>query len=249
MQTPTVATKAPMPWDAVPAMAALLRDPNETSHVFTIIQALSFNTLERMTKRFRRTETGRRILAERRSLLPVLADRAALQAMPEGSLAHAYLAFLDREGITASGLVSASETGFKGEPLEDEAMTLVNDRMRDQHDLWHALTGYHGDLIGEAALLAFTFAQTWNPGVAFIAAIGRFKSRVLPGASETIGDGYRRGREAEWLPAQDWESLLALPLEEVRARLGIDAPPKYEPVYARDVDLGGTAFRKLANAA
>jgi ubiquinone biosynthesis protein COQ4 len=248
MQNSTVSGKAPMPWDAVPAMTALLRDPNDTSHVFTIIQALSFNTLERLERRFRKTESGRRILAERRQLLPALADRAALEAMPEGSLGRAYLAFLAREGITASGLVAASESGFKGEPLEDEALNLVNDRMRDQHDLWHVLTGYRGDLIGEAALLAFTFAQTWNPGVAFIAAIGRFKSRLLPEASATIREAYRRGRHAEWLPAQDWEALLPLPLEEVRARLRIGAPPRYEPVYAREVDLG-TCPWKAADAA
>ena len=65
------------PWKAVPAMAALIRDPNDTAQVFTIIQALSFGTLRRMTRRYRRTESGRAILRERRSLLPAL-DRAAL---------------------------------------------------------------------------------------------------------------------------------------------------------------------------
>ena len=44
----------------------------------------------------------------------------------------------------------------------------ISDRMRDTHDLWHAVTGYKGDLIGEASLLGFSLAQTHNPGIAMI---------------------------------------------------------------------------------
>ena len=223
------------PLAALPAMARLVADPDDTAQVFTIIQALSFGTPERMLERFRRSPSGRRILAERRSLLPTLSNRAALEAMPPESLGRAYLAFLDAEGITAGGLVEASETGFRGEPPDDEALELVVDRLRDQHDLWHTVTGYHGDLIGEAALLAFTFAQTSNPGVALIASIGRFMTRDLPGARDTIATGLHRGRAALWLPAQDWEALLPLPLADVRARLRVGPVPAYAPVYSRDV--------------
>lgn len=48
----------------------------------------------------------------------------------------------------------------------------VSGRMRDTHDLWHVLTGYSGDVLGETALLGFIFAQTGNPGVALIIALG-----------------------------------------------------------------------------
>ena len=40
--------------------------------------------------------------------------------------------------------------------------------MRDQHDLWHTLTGYRGDLLGKTDMLAFTFAQVKHPGVGFL---------------------------------------------------------------------------------
>ncbi len=236
MHSTTENGRAPRPWEALPAMGALLRDPNDTAQVFTIVQALSFGTVPRMLRRYRRTESGRRILAERRQLLPLLADRAALEAMPRESLAAAYLAFLDAEGITATGLVEASEAGFRGEPPDDEAMVLIADRMRDQHDLWHVVAGYRGDLIGEAALLAFTFAQTKNPGVALIVSLTRLMTRELPGASQVIRDGHRRGHRAAWLPSQDWEALLPRPLAEVRAELRLDEPPRYAPVYARDVE-------------
>jgi ubiquinone biosynthesis protein COQ4 len=130
-------------------------------------------------------------------------------------------------------------------------MDVLEDWIRDSHDLWHVVTGYHGDLIGEAALLAFSFAQTWNPGVGFIVAAAmvqtgrlrrRFRSLGLVSDVETTIDprvlmvqGLIRGMRAEWLVAQDWEALLPLPLEQVRARLGVGEPPVYKPVRTTDV--------------
>jgi ubiquinone biosynthesis protein COQ4 len=106
--------------------------------------------------------------------------------------------------------------------------------MRDTHDLWHAATGYSGDVLGETALLAFIFAQTWNPGIAFILAIGLSKTIAFPSggsmARNTILDGFRRGLRAAWLPAQEWEVLLALPVGEVRRRLSLGAPPVYTEI-------------------
>ena len=43
------------------------------------------------------------------------------------------------------------------------------------HDLWHVVTGYGRDELGEACLLAFTYAQNKNRGVGFIAFVGCFK--------------------------------------------------------------------------
>jgi ubiquinone biosynthesis protein COQ4 len=44
-----------------------------------------------------------------------------------------------------------------------------------------------------------------------------------------IANGLARGLRAEWLPEQDWEALLPLPLDEVRRRLRVGPPPSYEP--------------------
>ena len=100
-------------------------------------------------------------------------------------------------------------------------------RLRDSHDLWHTVTGYGRDLVGEAALLAFTFAQTRNPGIGFIVAVAYFKSGGFPGARKVIREAYRRGRRSAWLPAADWEDLLGEEIEEVRGQLGLEALPEY----------------------
>src|SRR6185369_15896231 len=102
-------------------------------------------------------------------------------------------------------------------------------RMRDTHDLWHTVTGYQGDLIGEASLLGFSLAQTGNPGIAMIVLTGMLRIRQLD-AIGMIAGGIRRGAKARWLPTLDWESLLPLPLETVRNLLGIEHAPKYEPL-------------------
>src|SRR5258708_22993429 len=48
----------------------------------------------RQLARFRQTETGRTVLQDRRRLLDRLTDRAALAALPPGTLGRAYAEFM-----------------------------------------------------------------------------------------------------------------------------------------------------------
>ncbi len=218
------------PMKALRAMRSLLKDPDDTPKVFEIVDALSGNVGERLFQRFAASETGRRILAERRSLLALLDDRAALEAMPEGSLGRIYAAFTVREQISGQGLVDASQSTRRRDDLDPDRR-LFYERLRDMHDLWHVATGYGRDLIGEASLLAFTYAQTRNRGIGFIVAVAYLRARgAAQGARLLMRDGYRRGKHAEWLPGEDWEELLRLPLGTVRHRLGLEAPPAYTPL-------------------
>ena len=63
------------------------------------------------------------------------------------------------EKITADGLVEASQENVPPE-LENQSEELIayGKRIRDQHDLWHVLTGYGRDTLGEVCLLWFTYA-------------------------------------------------------------------------------------------
>jgi ubiquinone biosynthesis protein COQ4 len=219
---------------ALAALRALMKDPDDTKQAFRIAQALTGSSGERVYRRFAKTPLGRAVLAEPRILLDRLKNRDALAALPQGSLGHAYLEFLRAQRISAEGLVGASEQGYPLNEPVDADRKLVSDRIRDMHDLWHTVTGYDGDLIGEAALLAFTFAQTKNPGVGLIAVMALARSGPLPGARHTIFDGFKRGLRAAWLVAADWECLLAKPLEDVRTELRLGAPPNYTRVYTSD---------------
>jgi ubiquinone biosynthesis protein COQ4 len=219
------------PLDAWRALARLVKNPDETEHVFDLIDALSGNSGERMLRRFEASESGRRILAERRALLPVLSDRERLFALPVGTLGHSYAEFMTREQITADGLVEASENRPRRTEELSPERELIGLRMRDSHDLWHIVTGYGRDLVGEACVLAVTYAQTKNRGIGAIVAMAYWRAgRELPSARVAIREAYRRGKRAAWLPAMDWEALLARPLHEVREELGFGAPPQYEAI-------------------
>lgn len=233
MPEPTRAPERIRPLEAVRGLRSLTANPDDTAQVFRVIRALSGRSFERVLRRVQADPTGAHILAERRRLLTTLARREWLRSLPEGSLGREYARFMDAEGISAEGLVAASERDApEVSPRLGEAGRILGERLRDMHDLWHVLTGYGRDLIGEAGLLAFTYAQTRNRGIGVIVAYGLY--RLWRGgatrAVDLVRGGYRRGRRAAFLPAQDWEALLPLPLEEVRHRLGVDPAEPYEPL-------------------
>jgi ubiquinone biosynthesis protein COQ4 len=224
---------------ALRAARALSANPDDLPQVFTIIESLSGNTLQRIGDRMQRDPVGGRLMEGRADIVERLADRAALARLPDGTLGRAYLAFVEREGISAEGIRAAAAQGMTGDTPLPAPLDWVHARMRDTHDLWHAAVGYSGDVLGETALLAFIFAQSQNPAIALILAIGLAKTVRFPGggaaARRTIADGFRRGLRARWLPAQDWESMLATPLDEVRRRLGLEAPPVYREIRSAEL--------------
>jgi ubiquinone biosynthesis protein COQ4 len=104
-------------------------------------------------------------------------------------------------------------------------------RVRDTHDIWHVMTGYKADeSLGEAALVAFSYAQVGGLGWAFIGGAAALKSlRVTKGTlfARAVWEGYRRGRKAKWLAGEDYLKLLAEPIDAARARLGLSEPVAY----------------------
>jgi ubiquinone biosynthesis protein COQ4 len=223
-------TRRMQPIIAWRAMKKLLADKEQTEEVFVILRALGGAEMRRNFKHFEQMETGKKILAEERDIILTLNDRDALAAMPEGSLGRRYLAFVISEGLTADGLVDASNVN------EEAPVDLTDDeirfqlRLRDTHDLWHVTTDYKRDGLGELCLLAFTYAQSRNKGLAFIVAIATMtdmrkypKSKVF----KAVREGYRHGKQAEWFVGADWEALLPMQLEDVRKELGFNAPENY----------------------
>jgi ubiquinone biosynthesis protein COQ4 len=177
---------------------------------------------------------GQRLLSERRALVPLLADRERLRSLPKDSLGRAYQRFCEQAGITADGLVAASLEGNMAEHSPDEQF--VHTRMRDIHDLIHVVTGYQTDLVGEASVLSFTFAQTKNPGLALIIVLAYLRpSGPQAHARPVLREALSRGLKAAWLPGADWEALLERPLDEVRRELGVGEPPTYKPVWPHEV--------------
>jgi ubiquinone biosynthesis protein COQ4 len=154
--------------------------------------------------------------------------------MPDGSLGRAYLRFVEEAGFTADGLADVSGDHVAG----DEVDVYIGDRLRDAHDLWHVVAGYQTDLIGEAALLAFTLAQTGGAGIGLLVAVALSRADD-PDVRRLMVDGWLRGVRAAWLPAVRWEALLRTDLDEVRHRLRLGRPRHYQPFHAHELPEGG----------
>jgi len=215
------------------AMRALLENPDDTAQAFKVIAAMSGGSSRRLYRRFRRSPDGARILREKRSLVDVTGDLETLRAMPEGSLGRALADFYETERISARGLVTASEAGFGDRstaPAIDDGQRVFGERLRDLHDVFHVLAGYGRDLRGEAAVLSFTLAQTWNPGIAFILLAALRRAGLRSELGRLVRGAFRRGRRATWLVDLPWEDLLSRPLDELRVELGVGPPPAYSPV-------------------
>lgn len=237
------------PIAALLAMRRLLRDREDTRQAFLVIEALRGNTTLRQFARFRDSESGRRMQAERPSLLAALSDRASLAAMPAGSLGRAYFDFVSEENLSADGLVEASK--IRPTPPAVDDVTWFRERNREMHDLLHVTAGYGRDPLGEACILAFTFAQTGQKGMAVIAAIGawrgakRLRSLRVPRA---IFEAYRQGRRADWLIGAEWEKLLPQPLATVRESFRVRAPSHYPQLRPLSIAAAAAEQARLAAA-
>jgi ubiquinone biosynthesis protein COQ4 len=207
---------------------ALVADPERTELVFELLDAVGGSGHERCFQRFAAHTEGQRLLRERPSLVDAMADREALAALPDGSFGRAYLDFAVRRDFAADGLVALNdEQNQKSGDLEhDPHRRFYFDRLTAMHDLWHVLTGYGTDEAGEATLLAFSLAQMPSRGIAVLVATA---FAMLPvdwtlSAHRYLIAAYRRGRRATSLDRARYEALFALPLDEVRRRLGVTSP-------------------------
>ena len=225
------------PFKAMHHMNKLFADKEDTEQVFHIIEALNGDSLRHNLKAFAASPKGAQRLAEKRDLPALLDDHAPLWALPEGTVGRAYVEFMEREGLSAQGLVDESERIYASRPRYNDDLEWYGNHTRDMHDLFHVLTGYGRDGLGEAALLAFSYSQNPGRGVIFISWMGFRRARkMLPKESQIMKlykEGKRHGAIASPLAAEDVIPLLKEPLEDARKRLNIMPPVEYQRVMRR----------------
>ncbi|HKR88746.1 MAG TPA: Coq4 family protein [Phenylobacterium sp.] len=208
---------------ALAALRKLLADGEDTAQVFEIMRALNGKANVRNYQRLLTTREGGRIAYEHVELADLLMDDAWLDALPDGSVGAAYREFMRAERLSAEGLAAVSRQRL-AQIEQAHPYAWFGRRTRDIHDVWHVLTGYGRDRLGEACLVAFSYAQTRGPGWALIALGAVLRTRNLP-VARAIWQGFRRGRAAAWLPGEDYERLLNEPLDAARRRLRITSLP------------------------
>jgi ubiquinone biosynthesis protein COQ4 len=242
------------PFKAFQHFRKLIKDKEDTEQVFHIFENLPRKGFMDDARAFVTSDFGKRLM-EREPYLPdLLDDHSWIDALPEGSVGHAYVTFMRREGLSAAGLVAESEK--MGRPQYDDQVQWYSNRLRDTHDLFHVLTGYGRDALGEQCVLGFTYGQTGNYGNFFIAYAGGYEvKRSIKSDAPVFGairQGQRHGKAAKPIIEQDIRALLAEPLEAARARLGIGKPTLYEQAHrayrSRGIDPYNFLAAKAATA-
>lgn len=234
------AEKSPVPsrpvqWHrAARAIRALARQEGDILNAtYTVVDAMGGMCEERLFQKFRKTPEGQRLLSERPDLPRILSDREQLLAMPEGSLGRIYGELCKRANINPMALVQSQHGMSRDYAKLDPARQWFGDRLTVLHDLWHIISGYAAEPRGEAAIVAFSYAQglDYRPIPLFLAmAVIMRVARV-----RELWVSYRRGRQIPSLTLQRYEELLPLPLAEVRARLQV---PPARPAHGRSAGEG-----------
>lgn len=224
------------PLKALAHFRILIKDKEDTEQVFHIGEALPSKEFLARARRFCESPKGQALMAREPLLAPLMDAHDTLSKLPADSVAHAYMAFMKREGLSAAGLVAESEKMNVGRPRYDDQMQWYGERLRDVHDLVHVLTGYGRDALGEQCALGFSYGQDrgWMPWFLSWAGALEIKRRVKADAPvlAAVRQSHKSGKLAQRLVEQDIMALLAEPLEAARKRMGISEPTAYRQAHA-----------------
>lgn len=212
------------PFKYLAAVWRLIRsDPSQSTDDAAIVE-LGF-ARSRLGRRFARWEQIVETLAadprtaaslnERRRFGPI--RLAELEALPEGTLGRVFASHCRARSLDPN-LVHIPPDGDVGWMLNHLYQT---------HDLWHVVTGWGNDLPGEVGLGGFYAAQLRSPTFfGYMTALVIFnviwRRADLDAVFAALSAGYRSGRAAAPMFGADWDTLMRLPIDEVRARFSID---------------------------
>jgi ubiquinone biosynthesis protein Coq4 len=194
----------------------MLRDPEHTESVFDIEDGLANIEATELAMRYVRADPGAARLMDERYLAP-LPDLDALARCPAGSLGHAFAQHIRERGFDPDY--------YRKIDVRSDAQWVLM-RMRQNHDLWHVVTGIDTDPIGELSLKAFELAQTRRPMAAVITSGGVLRYLIkdpdeLDAVLNAIAHGYALGRAARPFLAQRWEDGWDRPLAQWRAQTNV----------------------------
>jgi ubiquinone biosynthesis protein COQ4 len=215
----------------------LIKDKENTAEVAPIFESLPWLGLYDAATAFLKTERGQALRASEPSLVALLDDHDALRQLPEGSVGRVYCDFMEREGLSAQGLVDDLDKYRRPDQYFDDQVTWYFNRMRDTHDLMHILSGFGRDALGEQCVLAFTYSQ--QPALAhlFLGYAGALeikkRARTKVPVLRAVREGQKMGKACPRLVEMPIREILAMPLEEARKSLGIVAPHHYHDAHAK----------------
>ncbi len=224
------------PFKVLHHFGKLVEDKEDTEQVFHIIEATKGKRSHNQAWGFIASPEGQRFLREETNIPAMLDDHARWADCGPNTVAAHYIAFMKHEGLSAAGLVAESHKWLPAEARHADLTEWYFERQRDTHDLFHVLTGYGRDALGEASLLGFTYEQNFNKGILFIAYAGARQIKKVSGTKAqlfaAIKEGRKLGKAAAKISHQDIAALMREDITEARARMNIGKPEVYRQCLA-----------------
>ncbi len=199
------------------AIASLSKETNNLDYLYDIEDGLLNTKASLLALDWLNNQPEVAQIIEERYIAPC-PDIEALLQYPEETLGYAFASYIKKSGFDPS---------FYRKMKVENNNSYVILRIRQTHDIWHVVTGFKTDQLGEIGLKAFEVAQTRrNLAVVLVGAallITLIKSpELLSNLLEQIVLGYKMGSSAKPLLAQKWEEHWDKPLSEWRNELGIE---------------------------
>lgn len=206
-----------------------LLDSNQTADLLTGEELSSVGRMDALLPMLAASAEGRHLLATRPRLTSREVDYDGLRRLPAGTLGRSYVDHLDRHRLDPDALAVPVTRG-----ATDSANYLL-ERVRQTHDVWHALLGLGTAGHEEVILHAFQWSQLRMPYSALVVGFGAVKHLAGEGRwhllRHALVDAARAGRAAAPLLPIVWERRWERPIAEVRAALGV-RPASRWPAFA-----------------
>lgn len=225
------------PFKAWQAFWALVGDRDDTRHVFDFLHAVNGKSSGPGFRRFLASGFGRKQLADPEYIDRLLLDRDSLERAGPGTVAATYLHYLDSEKLHPLGVFEAAVDAAPDlhERIERDypEFAVMRRTMALQHDLYHVLSGYGRDPLGEAVLLEYSGVQSGNRGTRILGHMAglriRAEIRQWP-VGRMMRNAARMARESDDIGLTDPADYLYLKLDEARVRMNIKPDPVYRQV-------------------
>ncbi len=193
------------------------RDFGKTDSVFDMAEGYKNTESNQLATQYMKSQPGvEQIIQER--YLAATPDITALLKLPENSLGYIYAYKMKQANFDPEF--------YRKVNVQDDTTYLAL-RLRQTHDIWHAVTGFGTDLAGEVGLQGFYLAQTHAPLSMSIMAGGILNTllkdpKELTYVMHIMVQGYDMGIKSKPLLAQKWEEYWEKPLTEWRMKLGVE---------------------------
>ncbi|KAK3874712.1 hypothetical protein Pcinc_020368 [Petrolisthes cinctipes] len=207
---------------SVGAAGAALLDPRRHDMVAVLGETTGHSALSHVYNQMIQDDEGQQVLMERPRINGSTLDLPYLSTLPEGTLGHAYIRFLEYNKVTPDSRLAVQF-------VDDPELAYVMQRYREGHDLYHTILGMPTNMLGEVAVKWVEAIQTGLPMCFAAAVFGplRFKpkqrqkyiSTILPWAMHT-------GRSSKLLMNMYFEKRWEQSINEIRKEFGIEPPPK-----------------------